>query len=185
MATDSELAARCAAGDEAAWRELVHREMTGVFSTALRVVKDRDEAADVTQDTFVKFRSRAAEFREGGRMAPYLRRIAFRLAVRRVAARARMVTLDEIEGAPADPGASLLPDPSMAPERHEQRAALAAALDTLPPGQRTALALRHVEGFSYVEIAEALDAPLGTVKTMLHRGRAALAAALATAPEGA
>jgi len=184
LQSDSTIAAGCAASDETAWRELIRREMKGVFATALRVLHDRDEAADVAQETFVRFRGRAAEFRQGGRLAPYLRRIAFRLAVRRKAARARLVSLEERNGGGSmDSGPAPLPDPSMAPQRQEQRAAILAALERLPPGQRNALALRHVEGFSYVDIAEALDVPLGTVKTLLHRGREALAATLSEAVE--
>jgi RNA polymerase sigma-70 factor (ECF subfamily) len=183
LQSDSDIAAGCATGDESAWRELVRREINGVFATAIRVLDDRDEAADVAQETFVKFRGRAAEFRDGGRLAPYLRRIAFRLAVRRKAARARLVSLEQHEIGGGDAAPLPLPDPSMAPQRQEQRKAIRAALESLPPGQRNALALRHVEGFSYVDIAEALDVPLGTVKTLLHRGRAALAATLAATAE--
>ena len=64
--------------------------------------------------------------------------------------------LEQREVGGGDAAPQPLPDPSMAPQRQEQRAAIREALQSLPPGQRNALALRHVEGFSYIDIAEAL-----------------------------
>jgi RNA polymerase sigma-70 factor (ECF subfamily) len=165
------------AGDPEAFRALVDETHATVFRVAAALVSDRDEAADVTQETYVRAWGRIEELRDGGAAVGWLCRIARNVAHdRRRSWWSRIrAPLDALAGeaAPREDG----PDAVLAAA--ERADAVRAALAKLPDKHRVVLALRELEGLSYDEIAAALGVPVGTVESRLHRARGALARRLA------
>lgn len=171
------------AGDREAFRALVEETHATVFRLAVALASDRDEAADVTQETYVRAWGRIDELQDGAAAVGWLCRIARNVAHdRRRSWWSRIrAPLDAIAGEPA-PGEDA-PDAALASA--ERAEAVRAALAKLPEKHRVVLALRELEGLSYEEIAEAIGVPVGTVESRLHRARAALARRLsALRPEG-
>jgi len=166
-------AERARAGDAQGFRALVEETHATVFRVAAALVHDRDEAADVTQETYVRAWARIGELRDGAAALGWLCRVARNVAHDRQRSwwsRVR-APLDALAGEAAPREAA----PDAAAAAAERAAAVRAALAKLPEKHRVVLALREVEGFSYDEIAEAIGAPVGTVESRLHRARAALA----------
>jgi RNA polymerase sigma-70 factor (ECF subfamily) len=165
------------AGDPEAFRALVGETHATVFRLAAALVSDRDEAADVTQETYVRAWGRVGELRDGAAALGWLCRIARNVAHdRRRSWWSRMrAPLDALAGEAAPREEA--PDASLAAA--ERASAVRAALAKLPEKQRVVLALRELEGLSYDEIAAALGVPVGTVESRLHRARGALARRLA------
>lgn len=174
-------------GDRDAFRILVEREAPGVLRTCTRILGDRHEAEDATQEAFVIAYRSLATWRGEGPFGAWVSRIAVRVAVRK-AGRRRMVTwLDpfaaEAEGAgtPGERtalGRLAAPDPAAMALRSERDADLRRAVAALDEPYREVVALRFFGERSLAEIAEATDRPLGTVKTHLHRGLARLRSSL-------
>lgn len=167
--SDTKLAARCASGDEGAWRELVKGYGNLVFSVCFRVLGDRAEARDAAQETLVRALKSMDSFRDGGRLKPWLGKIAWNVALRKAAKRAVMPvtevsTLDE--GLP-----SVLPDPLQVAEQNELKHRLGGAMSRLSHQERVILELRLGQDMDYRDIAETLGVPIGTVKTHLFRAR--------------
>lgn len=185
---DADLVSLALAGRDAAFRELIRRYERPVFSLVLRLVEDRDTAADIAQVTFVKVLSHLDHYRAEFKFSSWLFKIAHNTAldhlrrrslptVRLEGARPGDATGGEGEGARlqvADAAAGPL-DQLVARELGDQ---IERAIATLRPEYRTCILLRHVEGRSYEEIASTLDLPLGTVKTYIHRARQELRRAL-------
>lgn len=152
-----------------------HRDR--VYSFALRLLGDREDAADATQEVLVRLW-------QHGQGVPAERRTAWVLRV------TRNVCFDVLRARRARPTSALAaepvssePGPDLAAEAGDLRPRLNAALSALPEPFRSIVVLREVEGLAYADIAEALDLPLTTVKVYLHRGRHRLRDALrATLP---
>jgi RNA polymerase sigma-70 factor (ECF subfamily) len=138
-----------------------------VFSLALRLLGDRDEAADVTQDVLVRLWQHARELPDERRTAWTLRvtRNACLDAIRARRVRAAVALDDAPEPAGHDPS------PTDEAEAADLRPHLNAALDSLGEPFKSIVVLREVEGYAYNEIADALELPLTTVKVYLHRAR--------------
>ncbi|HLA63620.1 MAG TPA: sigma-70 family RNA polymerase sigma factor [Rhodothermales bacterium] len=150
-----------------------------VFSLAYRLLGDRDEAADATQDVLVRLWQRGHEVPEAHRTA-WVLRVTRNVCLDLLRAR-RVRTAAPLESV-AEPAADT-PDPAAHAEASDLRPHLDAALDGLGEPIRSIVVLREVEGYAYNEIADALDLPLTTVKVYLHRGRQRLRDALrATLP---
>ena len=159
---DMELAAACAAGDRPAFGELVRRHGSSVRALLRRMGADSATADDLAQDAFIAAFERIAEFRGEGAFAGWVRRIAARLYVRRF--RKRLVIdgaaqLDEAAelGGPGEGAAAAKID-------------LDGALASLSPAERVCVSMCYGAGLSHPEMAEALGAPLGTVKSHVKRG---------------
>jgi RNA polymerase sigma-70 factor (ECF subfamily) len=176
-AGDEELILRAQRGDGAAFGDLVRRTQDRVFNLAFRMTGDRDMAADVTQDAFLRAFRSLGKLREPGRFSSWLLKIVSNLSLDALSARGT-VSLDAL----LEEGDEHLPvsgsDPVDALEGVIADEAIAAALDKVPPVYRQVLVLRHIEDLPYERIAEILDIPLGTVKTRLFRGREQLRAFL-------
>jgi RNA polymerase sigma-70 factor (ECF subfamily) len=178
-ASDPELARRCLSGDEAACRELVRRYERQVYSVALRMVRVREDAEDLTQETFVRM-FRALDRYDPTRPFPaWLLTIAARLSIDHL--RRRRVPTVPLSW--SEPGASEervidVADPGLGPaelaERSEEERGAEGLIASLPEHYRIVVVLRHQQGLSYEEISEALRIPLGTVKARIHRARALL-----------
>ncbi|MFL5751094.1 MAG: sigma-70 family RNA polymerase sigma factor [Chloroflexota bacterium] len=172
---DMILLERAREGDLGAFNDLVSLYQDQLFALVVRMVPDRDQASDVTQEAFFSAFRNLAGFR-GGSVKSWLNRIAVNAAMDTQRARKRrpVQPYPELEDdswqPPADEGA----DPVTTALTSERTRALNAALATITTDQRTAIVLFDVEGYDYQEIAEMTGVSLGTVKSRIHRGRLAL-----------
>jgi RNA polymerase sigma-70 factor (ECF subfamily) len=181
------------AGSEEAFAWLIARYHLPIFSLLARTVQDREAAADLTQEVFVKVFRGVGSFHGESSLRTWMYRIALREASnqRRWWMRHKQPeTPIEQEMVDTDSGQPMrlketLVDPAESPfemaAHEENRGRVEAALSQVPEPFRTTLILRDIEGFVYEEVAEMQGVNLGTVKSRLVRGRAALKAIL-TAP---
>lgn len=157
--------AAAAAGDQQAFRLIVERYQTMVYSIAYNVLGSHVDAEDAAQEAFLRCYRCLAEYRGEASFSTWLYRVALTTAVdyrRRERRRPQPVDVPDV----AD---------DVEPELHGLTAAdLTAALADLPEDYRTPTVLRDVYGLPYQEIADITGRPLGTVKVMVHRGRASL-----------
>ena len=174
------------AGDRDAFRALVEREGPAIVSACARVLGDRSEAEDVAQEAFVIAYRSLSSWRAEGAFGAWLSRIAIRLAIRRAGQRKQVTWLDPLAAEADQPnqtrfrtvGSTDAVDPAHTLIRSERDAQVRAAVASLDEPYREVVALRFFAERSLLEIAEATDRPLGTVKTHLHRGLARLKRAL-------
>src|ERR1041385_4259292 len=165
-----------------------------LFATAMRLTRNRADAEDLVQDTYVKAFRHSGQFARGTNLRAWLYTILnnTRRNRRRDASReATEVDSDQVEAALDRASASDLmnSEPVETPERILMRstldADLQAALDELPDAFREAVWLRDVEEFTYAEIAEMLNVPIGTVMSRISRGRRMLFEKLSASAEAA
>ncbi|UCH78505.1 MAG: sigma-70 family RNA polymerase sigma factor [Candidatus Coatesbacteria bacterium] len=181
--SENGLARRAAAGEEAAFEELVGRYSRPILDYCRRLVGDATAAEDLAQEVFVKFYLALSSFDPSRAVSPFLYRIAHNHCMDWL--RKKKVPTVPLVWEDEDGGAREVeaPDSSLAPDALFERAEVARAIDealaSLPPTYRSALIMRHRQGLTYEEIAEALDTPLGTVKARIHRGREKLQQKLA------
>lgn len=157
------------AGDSHAFGTLVDRYKGPVYRLCLRYVRDPD-AEDLAQETFLRAFVNRERFDVDRPFLPWLLVIA------------RNLCLDRLRGRRREPGAdadvsSIAHGGPTAEETVSTREAiedLERSLARLPEGQREAIAMYHFDGLSYREMADVMDAPVGTIMTWLHRGRARL-----------
>lgn len=173
---EAELIQRCAAGDEAAFSDLVAEHQRMVVQLAVNLLGDRDEALDLSQDVFIRVFRTIGQFRGQSALRTWIYRIAINQARNRHRfwrrrRRADQVSLDDHVAAHGDfkCGAESGPDRILAQKELADR--LKRALDALPFDQRTVIVLREVDGLSYEEIAFSLGVAVGTVKSRLTRAR--------------
>ncbi|HSL84379.1 MAG TPA: RNA polymerase sigma factor [Thermoanaerobaculia bacterium] len=183
---DAELLARVAAGDAAAFEDLVRRHQDRVLGVCQRLLGDREEARDAAQEVFLKVFRKAGSYRPRGKVYTWLYRIAVnhclnRLRRRKVVRFLSFGALGETGGGPA--GGALAtdppdpaPDPHAALEARRRWAATRRAIDRLPEGQRAVLVLAKLEGLAYKEIAEVLGITVGAVESRLFRAMRTLEA---------
>jgi len=170
------LARRARHGDAAAFDELVRRFHRPVHRFCWRLLRSAD-AEDLAQDTFVRAFVHFERFDPERPVLPWLIAIARRLCLDLLRRRKVMASAETIlvTGPPA-------PGPDGEASMREQLSRLDRALADLADGPREAIILFHIEDMSYRDIAAALEVPMGTVMTWLHRGRAQLKRALEGAP---
>ena len=169
--TDAELVRRHLEGDRAAFGVLVERHQRRVYNLTFRMLGRPEDAADATQDAFITAMRKLEGFRGTSAFTTWLHRVAVNICYDQLRKRVREIPVEEHEEAPSA-GAPDMADTS-ATAVDVQRALL-----TVPEEFRAVLILHDVQGVPYEAIAESLGAPLGTVKSRLHRGRVALARAL-------
>ena len=196
---ESALIAELQAGSEEAFAWLIARYHQPIYSLLARTVQDRSEAADLTQEVFVKVFRGVGKFHGESTLRTWIYRIALHEASNQrrwwTRHKQREVAIDQVI-AEGDSGASfslkdMLVDSAESPYEiavhAENRERVEAALSQVPEPYRTTLILRDIEGFVYEEVAEMQGVNLGTVKSRLVRGRAALKAIMTgqAAGEGA
>jgi RNA polymerase sigma-70 factor (ECF subfamily) len=145
-----------------------------LFATAMRLTRNRADAEDLVQDTFVKAFGHSAQFTRGTNLRAWLYTIlhnTWRNRRRDASREAVEVDSEQVEQAAAGPGGEPVDTPERILLRSTLDADLQAALDELPEAFRQAVWLRDVEEFSYAEIAEMLSIPIGTVMSRISRGR--------------
>ena len=178
MDTDTALATRLARDVDAAFPDLVTAHQDRLYTIALRLLGDRRDAEEVAQDALVRaFRAMHGYPRErivALRLRPWLASITVNLARnrrRRFEDRQPPNQLEPMVEAGFDPASDdVRGAPGLLAERHDAQRELAFALLRLTPAVRSAIVLRHVDGLSVAEVAEALDRPEGTIKAQVHRG---------------
>ena len=160
---------RCRGGqDDAAFAELVDRYKDLVYGVVYRLSRDRGAADDLAQEVFLKVHRGLPYFRGEAKLSTWIYRIVFNVCSQ-VRSRVRPVELplDRGEGhRPIDPGGI---DASFGD--FELRDRLEHAMATLPDNYRFLVAAHYLQGVDYKALAEALDMPIGTVKTHLHRAK--------------
>ena len=163
-ATERALVERCRAGDDDAFRELVDRYKDLVFALIARTVQDRGRAEDLAQDVFLRVHKGLPYFRGEARLSTWIYRIVANVCVQ-PPARLRAVSLDDdrtrIQPAAADRQLGDL----------ELRDRLEKAIARLPANYRLLVAAHYLDGVQYEELADALQLPLGTLKTHLYRAK--------------
>ena len=159
------------------WDEIVEQHSDRVFRLAYRLTGNRHDAEDLTQEVFVRV-FRSLDGYTPGTFEGWLHRITTNLFLDS-ARRKQRIRFDALSDERAARLQSSSPNPegAYADQRFDDDIEL--ALATLPPDFRAAVVLCDVEGLSYEEIAQILDAKLGTVRSRIHRGRAMLRRALA------
>lgn len=184
---DADLVSLAQEGREAAYRELVQRYERPVFSLIFRMVRDREVAEDLAQDSFIKVLNHIDKYRPEFKLSSWLFKIANNVAIDFL--RKRQLDTISIDGSPHARSAAEIEATSFdvvarqesaldEMEAKELGTAIERAIQGLRPEYRSCIMLRHVEGRSYEEIAATLDLPLGTVKTYIHRARHQLRDAL-------
>ena len=169
------LLARCRDGDEIAWEALVRRHQGRVFAVAYHYLRDREEARDVAQETFVHiYRGLASSDRSGSFLA-WVVRIARNASIDRLR---HLQARPALSGAPVDDRLAG-PDPSPGPEASsiagEQREVMHRAIDQMSSINREMILLKEIQGLKQREISDLLSIPLGTVKARANRARFELA----------
>ena len=187
-ATDHDLIALARTGSEKAYRELLDRYQRPVFSLVYRMVRDRELAEDLAQETFVKVFNHLDRFNPKYKFSSWIFKIASNLAIDHLRKREPVTvsldgsrnaeTAEEMESTRITVE-SKDENPEEFLEAKELGQEIERAIGLLRPDYRTAILLRHVEGRAYEEIAEVMGVPLGTVKTFIHRARAELRDTLA------
>ena len=172
--------ARAGAGDRTAFTQLMEHYQSACYGLAWRLLGDRDQAADATQDAFIHAYRAMASYR-GGVFRSWLLRITANASydiLRRQQRRPTSPLPDPEEGAPELPDAFAV-NPLAEATRSEMYKHLEVALAKLPEDQRTAIVLCDVYGMDYNEVAAMTQSALGTVKSRIHRGRLRLRELLA------
>jgi RNA polymerase sigma factor (sigma-70 family) len=159
------------------WDEVVDQHSDRVYRLAYRLTGDRHDAEDLTQEVFVRV-FRSLDTYTPGTFEGWLHRITTNLFLDQ-ARRKQRIRFDALSDERAAGLSSNAPSPDAAYADRTFDDDVERALSTLPPDFRAAVVLCDVEGLSYEEIAEILDAKLGTVRSRIHRGRAMLRSALA------
>ncbi len=173
--------------DQAHFTELAMEYMGPLYSAALRMTRNPSDAEDLVQETYLKAYRAFGSFKEGTNLKAWLYRILTNTFINSYRARRRrpeQTEIDDVEdlylyrrlgGLEAVSAGRSAEEEVL---EHFTESDVKDAIEALPEQFRVAVLLADVEGFSYKEIAEILDVPIGTVMSRLHRGRRALQKAL-------
>jgi len=169
-AGDAGLVRRSQGGDREAFGLLVVRYQDRIYNTALRLLSDPDDAAEVAQEAFLRAFENIRGFKGKSAFSTWLYRIAINCALSRRRKRqvAKEVVLKDFAGAAGNPHSDA---PSFSLEEAERNRLVEDALVSLPANLRSVVVLRDLEGLNYVAIARVLKVNQGTVKSRLHRAR--------------
>lgn len=168
--TEAELVTKHLAGDPHAFAELVKRYTSAIYNVTYRFTNDAHEAENLTQETFLRAWNALPRIALDKPLKPYFVKIAVNLcrdwaAQKKIALELPLETESETEY--ADEAS----DPLRAVSDSELRERVRAKLDELPALLRTVITLRYTEEMSYEEMAAALDLPVNTIRTHLHRAK--------------
>ncbi|MEW6646959.1 MAG: RNA polymerase sigma factor RpoE [Pseudomonadota bacterium] len=178
---DQELVERVQQGDKRAFDLLVQKYQHKIVKLISRYVRDPDESLDVAQETFIKAYRALANFRGESAFYTWLYRIAINTAKNHLVALGRRPPDTDIDAADAvqlgmESSGSLREGdtPEHLALKDEIERTIFRAIEDLPEDLRTAITLRELEGLSYEEIAEAMNCPIGTVRSRIFRAREAI-----------
>ncbi len=172
---ERELVERCRRGEVGAFEELVDRYKNLVFGMIMRAFPDRSQAEDLAQDVFLRIHRGLPYFRGEARLSTWIYRIVVNVCLQDRGRGMASVSLDDANARVSTPAAA---------DRHaddlELRDRLEKAIAQLPPQYRLLIAAHYLRGVQYEDLAEAMNMPLGTVKTQLHRAKRQLRMLLET-----
>lgn len=178
-ALDDLLVQRVRRGERSAYDLLVRRYQHRIYAAVARLVRDRSECEDITQEVFLRAYRALASFRGDSSFYTWLYKIAINTAKNHLASaqrRPRVADVDEEVGEALEGQARLrdraTPENEMI--RREIERTVLDAVAELPEEMRRAVTLREVEGLSYEEIAALMQCPIGTVRSRIFRGREAI-----------
>ncbi|WP_010631745.1 RNA polymerase sigma factor SigW [Sporolactobacillus vineae] len=163
-------------GDHQAFADLVDRYKNSVCSICLRMVGNREEAEDLSQEAFIRAYNNISKFDSDRKFSTWLFRIATNLSIDSLRRKKPSVSLDaEIPGTEGLALNTLLPGNTVPPDEQivmaETEQWIQKEIGALPDKYRSAVILKYVEDLSLKEISEIMRLPVGTVKTRVHRGR--------------
>jgi len=176
---DKELVLRVQQGDKTAYDLLVIKYQHRIIQLVNRYVKDPSEAQDVAQEAFIKAYRALANFRGDSAFYTWLYRIAINTAKNYLVSRNRRYSdyqvdiqdAEQVENAPQLKG---MDTPEFLLMNDEIVSVIRAAIEKLPEEMKVAIMLREFEGLSYEEIAQAMECPVGTVRSRIFRAREAI-----------
>jgi RNA polymerase sigma-70 factor (ECF subfamily) len=169
---------RCRQGDDLAWEALVRRYQGRVFGVTMHYMRDREEARDMAQETFIKLYRKLDSLRDGEAFLPWLIRLARNGCIDQL--RKNKVRTPE-HSVPVDEGPEIAtdrPSPEESSVTHWRHGLLHQALQHLSEQSREIILLKDIQELKLGQIAEMLALPLGTVKSRSHRARIELAEAI-------
>jgi len=176
---DQELVRRVQQGDKSGFDLLVIKYQHKIVHLVNRYVKDPSEAQDVAQDTFIKAYRALGDFRGDSAFYTWLYRIAINTAKNYLLSRSRRhfdyeIDVQDAEQVENAPQLKDIETPENLLMNEQIVAVIKSAIERLPEEMRIAITLREFEGMSYEEIAEAMDCPIGTVRSRIFRAREAI-----------
>jgi RNA polymerase sigma-70 factor, ECF subfamily len=175
---DPKLLARVVKGDHQAFSQLYDQSSTLLYTMALRILGNREEAAELLQDVYLEVWRKVSRYDVGrGTPVAWLVTLTRSRAIDRLrsrASRGHQKSTDSLDGASAAQVQDQGPGPFEAQADQEIRALVGGAMASLPQAQQQALELAYYEGLSHAEIAARLNQPLGTVKTRIKLGMSKL-----------
>jgi RNA polymerase sigma-70 factor (ECF subfamily) len=176
---DQALVERVQQGDKSAFDILVLKYQSKIIQLVNRYVHDPDEAMDVAQEAFIKAYRAIGRFRGDSAFYTWIYRIAINTAKNHLVASGRRPPAGDIDAQDAEQyeGATGLREyatPERMILRDEIEKTVASAIEELPDDLKTAITLRELEGLSYEEIAQAMECPIGTVRSRIFRARDAI-----------
>jgi RNA polymerase sigma-70 factor, ECF subfamily len=172
---DRILVGRARQGDRESFGILVRRHQDRAFNLAYQIVRNREDALDISQEAFAKAYTSLPMFKGEASFTTWLHRIVVNLAIDSVRRKHRAgTTIYDDSRAVTEEGEADAPapeDPATALESKQIRALLARGIAQLPPSHRAVLVLREIEGMSYEQISQAVGCTLGTVMSRLFYAR--------------
>jgi RNA polymerase sigma-70 factor (ECF subfamily) len=174
LASERDLVERCRAGDEGAFQELVETYKNLVFALIARTIQDRARAEDLAQDVFLRIHRGLPYFRGEAQLSTWIYRIVSNVCVQEQGRPRAAASLDDERTRVR---------PTAADRRFddlELRDRLEKAIARLPPNYRLLIAGHYLDGVQYEDLAEALQLPIGTVKTQIYRAKQQLRRLLET-----
>lgn len=190
---DKELVRQCQQGDRAAFEKLVSKYQRKVFTVALGMVKNPEDAMDIAQDTFIKVHRYIGNFQGSSSFYTWLYRIAVNLCIDHLRRAGKHMSMDfdekigSLSNGPQSDGVMgrrLDANPSKVLGRKELAEHIREAVDTLPSYHRAVIIMREIEGMSYSEMARTMKVSKGTIMSRLHHARQKLQHALGEYLEG-
>jgi RNA polymerase sigma-70 factor (ECF subfamily) len=177
LSSDEKLVERCLQGDDAAWEQIVNSYTRRIYNLGYRYTNRRDEAEDLTQEILVRVYQNLKSFRaDAGTFQNWILKVGRNLIIdhyRQTRRFQQAAGTEELETMNLKDEKA--PNPERTVERDEAARFLREGLQALSPELKEAIILRDIEGMAYLEIAELLGIPEGTVKSRINRGRLELA----------
>jgi RNA polymerase sigma-70 factor (ECF subfamily) len=190
---DLEIVRRCQEGDKAAFGELVEKYQRKVFTIALSMVKNPEDAMDMAQDAFIKVHRYIGNFQGSSSFYTWLYRIVVNLCIDHLRRTGKHISMDfdekignkdQLDQESSVMSTRLDTNPSKMLGRKELADHIREAVDALPPYHRAVIVMREIEGMSYAEMAKAMKVSKGTIMSRLHHARHKLQRTLGEYLEG-
>jgi len=169
--TDELLVEKIKKGDSEAFRELIRRYQRYILNLVYRTIGDTNDAEDIAQEVFIKVYKSIRGFKGESKFSTWISKITVNLCMDKLREKAKNKEEDieeEVWNTFAQP---VNFNPEVMAERHELQETIKKAIESLPEELRVAFVLRELEDFSYDEIGEMLNIPIGTVESRIYRAR--------------